>query len=115
LKESAEEYKDVMSKYNKMQESLVKEVVKIAGTCLIRRIAMYLKFRSDVLACVGGMESHPRSPGCGLEVHFILRLFVVDQLTSLSFADVAVNAPEPYVKPTVLEKGLIPYFCIIPS
>ncbi|KAK0457398.1 muts domain V-domain-containing protein [Desarmillaria tabescens] len=78
LKNLAEDFKDISDKYTRTQSGLVKEVVNIA--CEYSQL----------------VSSSP---------HLLIPLDVATYTPILDFAHVSVNAPEPYVKPTVFEMG----------
>ncbi|KAG8982990.1 MutS-like protein, partial [Tulasnella sp. 427] len=73
LRDLSKRFADTTAQYQRMQSSLVKEVISIATT--------YIPVLEDL-------------------DNIIAHLDVI-----VSFAHVSANAPEPYVKPNVLEKG----------
>ncbi|KAG8936053.1 MutS-like protein [Tulasnella sp. 408] len=73
LRDLSKRFADTTAQYQRMQSSLVKEVIGIAAT--------YIPVLEDL-------------------DNIIAHLDVI-----VSFAHVSANAPEPYVKPNVLEKG----------
>ena len=111
LKEAASDHKDAMNDYTKVQSGLVKEIVKIA--CMSKPFVTTRDATADASLCshlyprFGGLEPQPRSSRCDSEVlgcHPV-PLPLLTPHSSISLAHVAVNAPELYVKPTMLEKG----------
>jgi DNA mismatch repair protein MSH2 len=86
LHKMSSEYTDLSSQYHRHQSGLVKEVVGIAASY------------TPVLQQLGSLIGH-------LDV--IVRYPLHTRKTTLmeSFAHVSVNAPIPYVKPTMHERG----------
>ncbi len=106
LKNSAMEYQEATEAYSRTQSGLVKEVVSIA--CLYSPFFMLSKYRwscSDVYSSARVFECSLGTSRCGSEVGLLFPWSTLRALTHRSFAHVAVNAPEAYVKPTVIEKG----------
>lgn len=112
LRELANQYKETTDQYSKTQSSLVKEIVNIACESLLSFSEAYVtnqvKFQQLILRSsnhgimfwriwmsLSGMQTTTHSN-------------MAERLSSRfarSFAHVAVNAPETYVKPTVMERG----------
>ena len=105
LKNFAMEYQEATEAYSRTQSGLVKEVVSIA--CLYpffpfsSSINVLAATYTPVLESLNGVLAH-------LDVILRSVFYSLAALRSLrphSLAHVAVNAPEAYVKPTVIEMG----------
>jgi DNA mismatch repair protein MSH2 len=106
LKNFAMEYQEATEAYSRTQSGLVKEVVSIA--CLYSPFCMQFSYRcscSDIHSCAGVFERRLGTSRCDSEVSLLFPWSTLRVLSHRSFAHVAVNAPEAYVKPTVIEKG----------
>lgn len=107
LKVLNDDYKDLNSKYEKKQNSLVKEVIAIAGRPLLRLCCALALIRIDsvVLHCSREAQYRTRSFGRRRKVSTVLSQPNHPLTTSCSLAVAANNAPIPYVKPEVFAKG----------
>ncbi|KAF7348478.1 DNA mismatch repair protein 2 [Mycena venus] len=94
LRSLAEDYKDYTEKYERAQRTLVKEVVNIA--C---KIILFM-FKPPVAILILNLMTATYTPVLESLDNVIAHLDVI-----LSFAHVSVNAPEPYVKPKVTQRG----------
>jgi DNA mismatch repair protein MSH2 len=100
------EYQEATQAYSRTQSGLVKEVVSIA--CLYSPFFMQSKYRcscSDIYSCTGVLEWRLGTSRCDFEVSLLFPWSEMRALSHRSFAHVAVNVPEAYIKPTVIEKG----------
>ncbi|KAF7341454.1 DNA mismatch repair protein [Mycena venus] len=94
LRSLVEDYKDYTEKYERAQRTLVKEVVNIA--C---KIILFM-FEPPVAIVILDLVTATYTPVLESLDNVIAHLDVI-----LSFAHVSVNAPEPYVKPKVTQRG----------
>ncbi|KAH0834904.1 DNA mismatch repair protein [Lanmaoa asiatica] len=89
LKSFATDYQETNGEYQRTQSGLVKEVVNIACEYLVLQTVVW------PTGCIATY-----TPVLEKLDHVLAYLDVI-----VSFAHVSVNAPEPYVKPNVSEKG----------
>jgi DNA mismatch repair protein MSH2 len=110
------EYQEATVAYSRTQSGLVKEVVSIA--CLYFPFftpSSYRSFCSYVYSSAGVTEWRLGTSRCDFEVGLHISWSTLRELKLRSFAHVAVNAPEAYVKPTVIEKGSYLIVCRLSS
>ena len=107
LKNHAVEYQETVNQYKAKQSRLVSEIVSIASECIACAFLhpgtnLLLRYVCDR---PGRVERRHRAHRRDCQVCRTLHGRWLPSDSSPSFAHVAVNAPEAYVKPTVLEKG----------
>lgn len=110
LKQLAEDFAELSQTYSRTQSGLVKEVINIAGIWLLKiSVSLFDQHKSSNLySCSRNCRCDHCQPGCDHQANKLLEataLFTDDDCYSL--AHVSVNAPTPYIKPKVAEKGCV--------